>query len=419
VRSKVALQIAAVATCLGVVAACGSSSKSAGASTSPSSASPAGASSSAAGSSTPTGTPIKIGTIGVYSGFSSEESLPDPQALQAWASYTNAHGGLAGHPVQVIVKDDAGVPANSLAAAKDLIQNQHVVAIVGQDESGLEDVWAPYAASMKVPVIGGAANGASWLTNPNMFPAAGTFVNSSTGLVNVAKVVGKKNFSAIYCAEVPACAEIGVVDKGIATKLGLGFAGALSVSASATSYTAQCLALKGKGADSVFLASSIDVAIRFLGNCKQQGFNPTAIDDPRNWSAAQLKNPIWNGAILSSEGPLWFGSDPAIQTYLAAMKQYQPNTIGNSNGPLGWAAGVVFGDAVKAGGAAAGADVTSTQVYKGLYSLGPNFTAGGLMVPTTYTQGKPATQTACAWYAQVENGALTTPKGTGPICVGS
>jgi branched-chain amino acid transport system substrate-binding protein len=415
VRPKVGLQIAAIATCLAVVAACGSSSKAASSS---SSASNGGGSTS--GAAAPTGTPIKIGAIGVFSGATGTGATNEPaaQALEAWVSYTNANGGINGHPVELTVKDDAGVPAQSLAAAKELIQTDHVVAIVGQNESGLEDTWAPYAAQQKVPVIGGPANGASWLTNPNMFPTAGTFLNSSTALVNVAKVAGKKQFGAIYCAELPACAQIGVVDKGITAQLGVGYAGAVAVSASAANYTAQCLTLKDKGADAVFIGGSVEVGVRFFASCKAQGFSPTPVDDPRNWSAAQLKNPVWNGAILSSEGPLWFGSDPAIQTYLAAMQKYQPKVDANSNGPLGWTAGVVFGAAAKAG-IAAGATPTSADVLTGLYSLGPNYTAGNLMGPTTYTPGKPATTAACAWYTQVVNGAYTTPKGTGPICVGS
>src|SRR6201999_3585932 len=124
----------------------------------------------------------------------------------------------------------------------------------------------------------------------------------------------------------------------------------------------------------VFLASSIDVALRFLAGCKAQGFNPTPIDDPRNWSAAQLKNPIWNNAVLASEGPLWFGDDPATQAFQAAMKQYAPKTDLNSNATLGWTAGVVFGDAATAG--ITSSDTPSAAgVLKGLYTLGPNFTA--------------------------------------------
>jgi hypothetical protein len=78
----------------------------------------------------------------------------------------------------------------------------------------------------------------------------------------------------------------------------------------------------------------------------------------------------------------------------------------------------VFGDAAKAG-IATGATPTSADVLKGLYTLGPDFTAGGLMVPTTYTPGKPATQKICGWYAKVVNGAMTTPKGAAMVCLPS
>jgi branched-chain amino acid transport system substrate-binding protein len=410
VRTKVGLQIAALTVCLAVVAACGSSSKTTGASPS--------ASASTGGGSAPTGPPIKIGTIGGYSGFNSEANLPGRQALLAWVSYTNAHGGINGHPVQLIVKDDAAVPAKSLTAAKDLIENDHVVAIVGLNESGLEDAWAPYAASKKVPVIGGPANGESWLTNPNMFPGSGTSFNTVALTSNAALIAGKKSYGVIYCAEVPACVRDATFGKPVAQKQGLTWGGSVAVSASATTYTAQCLQLKAEGAEAVFSASSIDVATRFFANCTAQGYTPTPINDPRNWTPQQLKNPVWNGAILTSEGPLWFGDDPATQIFQAAMKKYQPTAIGNSNGPIGWAAAVVFGAAATAG-IPAGATPTAAGILNGLYTLGPNYTAGGLIPPTTYTRGKPATQKPCGWYAKVVNGALTTPEGPGMVCLGN
>jgi branched-chain amino acid transport system substrate-binding protein len=40
------------------------------------------------------------------------------------------------------------------------------------------------------------------------------------------------------------------------------------------------------------------------------------------------------------------------------------------------------------------------------------------MPPVTYAKGKPAVQQPCGWYAKVQDGKLTTPKGTGQVCVG-
>ncbi len=48
---------------------------------------------------------------------------------QAWASWTNAHGGINGHPVKMIVKDDAPEPVGGAAVAKELVEQDHVMAI--------------------------------------------------------------------------------------------------------------------------------------------------------------------------------------------------------------------------------------------------------------------------------------------------
>jgi hypothetical protein len=121
---------------------------------------------------------------------------------------------------------------------------------------------------------------------------------------------------------------------------------------------------------------------------------------------------VGTGQFSPPRDPLWFGGDPAIQTYIASMKKYEPSTDDNSNGPLSWTAGVVFGAAAKAG-ITAGTTPTSADILKGLYSLGPNYTAGGLMPPTTCAVGKPAVQSqGCDWYATLANGAFTTPMGT-------
>ncbi len=47
--------------------------------------------------------------------------------------WTNSHGGINGHPVDVVAEyaDDKADPAVGLAAVKDLVENQHVIAIVG------------------------------------------------------------------------------------------------------------------------------------------------------------------------------------------------------------------------------------------------------------------------------------------------
>src|SRR5712691_2846318 len=82
----------------------------AGCGSGPSSGSGGGSSSkpSTSSAAAPKGTPIRIGDVGTYSGFAGTTSIGGKYALEAWASYVNAHGGINGHPIDLIVKDDQG-----------------------------------------------------------------------------------------------------------------------------------------------------------------------------------------------------------------------------------------------------------------------------------------------------------------------
>jgi branched-chain amino acid transport system substrate-binding protein len=395
--------VVAVAIGIAGVSACGSSSPSSSAST---------ASASAA-----SGTPIKIGNVGVYSGPSGTDDQAGSLAVTAWADEVNASGGIDGHPVQLVVKDDRNVAANSVLAVKELIQQDHVVALVGNNESGLEAAWASYADAQKVPVIGGDDFAAQYNTDPNFFPVAESGIDAAVGYVNAVKLFGGKIYSQVVCAEYPACKQADALATYYGKALGVKTVSGQGIAEASTNYTAQCEALKEAGADLVFTATSRVAAERFIANCKQQGYAPQFTNNPGNWEASATTNPVWQGAILTSSAPLWFGDGPGTSEYLAAMKKYEPKAVVNARGTGSWYAAKVFQAALEAAfKAQPTTGVTAQTVYDGLYALGPNFDLGGIIAPVTYAQGKPAAQNLCNWYAVVKNGTLTAPKGTGPIC---
>jgi branched-chain amino acid transport system substrate-binding protein len=129
------------------LAGCGSSSSSSaggggGATSSSGSATSAGTgTSSGGGSSTDTsscgpkpgvkatGTPINIGTIDTKQ--PGTDFSDGPNMITAYYDCVNANGGVNGHPVKLFVQYDQTQPAQVAAAAKQLIQSDHVVGIVG------------------------------------------------------------------------------------------------------------------------------------------------------------------------------------------------------------------------------------------------------------------------------------------------
>jgi branched-chain amino acid transport system substrate-binding protein len=141
-RGRIWLALVA-ALALVALAACGSSS---------SSSSSAGSSSSAAGSTAAststssgasvstsscgpkpgvkaTGTPINIGTIDTHQ--PGTDFTDGPNMITAYFNCVNANGGVNGHPLKLFVQLDQTQPAQVAAAAKQLIQTDHVVGIVG------------------------------------------------------------------------------------------------------------------------------------------------------------------------------------------------------------------------------------------------------------------------------------------------
>ena len=131
-----------------LLAGCGSSSSStssaAPASSGTSSASSSSTSSTAASSSggssdtsscgpkpgvAASGTPINIGTIDTKQ--PGTDFSDGPNMINAYFACVNANGGVNGHPVKLFVEYDQTQPAQIAAAAKKLIQSDHVVGIVG------------------------------------------------------------------------------------------------------------------------------------------------------------------------------------------------------------------------------------------------------------------------------------------------
>jgi branched-chain amino acid transport system substrate-binding protein len=399
---------AAVAVSL---AACGSSATS-----SPSGSTGSSGSAGSASGTQAAGSTIKIGLIGSFTGPAGAGISSAIYSEKAWVSSVNAAGGINGHQVQLFVADDGADPAKSVGAIKTLVEQDGVVAIVGNAEFGLEQAWSNYIDGKKIPVIGGSSSLPLWHTDPNFYPV-GNAGTTSMMTAYGAKLSGKKNFGFAYCAEYPSCAQASATFELAVKKLGMTYAGGEGVAASAPNYTAQCLSFKNAKADSIFLATQTNVDPRIISSCQAQGFQPLYVVDSTGYEDSYLTNPAFNNILLSAEGPLWFGNGPGTAEYTAAMQKYQPTAQQNSFGITSWYTGQVFQAAVKASGVTG--IPTSQDITNGLHKLGANFDLGGIIAPVTYRAGAGAVQQPCGWYTLIKNGKLTTPFGTKRICLSS
>jgi branched-chain amino acid transport system substrate-binding protein len=80
--------------------------------------------------------PIKIGAILAVTGGASWLGAPEAKTLEMLLEEMNAAGGIDGHPVELIIKDSQGSAEKAISFAKQLIEEQQVLAIIGPSTSG-------------------------------------------------------------------------------------------------------------------------------------------------------------------------------------------------------------------------------------------------------------------------------------------
>ncbi len=140
--------LAAAAACT-LIAACGNSS---------------------AGSASSGGT-VTVGESTTLSGSIAELGESGLQGVELAVADLNSHGGLLGKKIKVVSADDAATPATGAANAKNMILQDHVVALFGPVSSAVAAAEEQLAGQYKVPIFFHTSNDIS-LMGANFNPYA-------------------------------------------------------------------------------------------------------------------------------------------------------------------------------------------------------------------------------------------------------
>jgi ABC-type branched-subunit amino acid transport system substrate-binding protein len=125
-----------------------------------------GGGTSASGSGGDADGPIVVGTIMPLSG--PQQALSNSYAgLRAAFGEINDAGGIGGHQVKIVVRDDQFNPAQTPNAARELVEGEDVVMLCSNQGSGGLKAIAPYLQARKVGSV--AQSG-----EPELFPAGST-----------------------------------------------------------------------------------------------------------------------------------------------------------------------------------------------------------------------------------------------------
>jgi branched-chain amino acid transport system substrate-binding protein len=325
-----------------------------------------------------------------------------PAAEKAYYDYVNDHGGVNGRKINFEILDDSYDPSKTVPLAQQLVEKDHVFAIVGSlgTAPGLA-TWG-YLNQHKVPQVLLATGDSYWGFSWKKYPWTTGWQPDYPG---EGKLYGR------YIAQNLPNARIGVLYQNDAfgknyyagLRVGLGakkeaIVDAESYDATATSFTQQILSMKSKGADTLVIFATPTPTITSLVTAAKVGWTPANtfignVSANRLFMLAAAANGANVDGVISSAytaSSTTQKSLPGVQLASQIIDQYAPSLRasfdrGDGNVMYGFAVGWTFVYALQH----AGKTPTRAGLMKALHNLNTSknpFVYPGVVLKTAMTK---------------------------------
>jgi len=353
------------------------------------------------------GSVVTLGNVGTYSGVIGAIFTGAQQAMQVCAQYTNAHGGLNGHVVRVIIADDGGDPSTSQSDVEKMVTQDHAIAFVGSINPLTVQASVSYLQEQHVPSIGLLSGTQIDYQSPVLFPAYTETGHASDANIKLGLAAGKTKLGFLYCVEAPACTAINdhLIKQGHARADGANPVYSSSMSLTQPSFTTQCIQAQQAGADFVFVAADGNSLERMASDCAAQNYRPLFEAIGVGISSSMQGDAQLDG-MYGPQGTFpWMDSyTPAQAAYQKAVAAYAPSIVGSGASSNEWTSGALAVAASKY----LGANPTSAQFFQGLWTI-KNNDLGGLAPPLTFNANGNASVATCYFAITLQNGRFVDP----------
>ncbi|HUY63301.1 MAG TPA: ABC transporter substrate-binding protein [Acidimicrobiales bacterium] len=364
---------------------------------------------SAGGSGSPgvTSTSISVGSIADVTGPLSSDFAPVVNGVEAYFSMVNASGGVNGRKLVLAdQRDDQGSSTTDLTVAQQLVQQDHVFAIVGVGTPFFGA--ATYLAHQGVPTFGYQVS-ADWSDGPSLYGAYGSYLDFSSGAMADAYVakqlhatsVGVIAYGVPQSADACQAAITGFGTFGVTVgyqDLAFGFG---------ADPTSDVLQMKAHHVDMVLTCLDVSGNVAFARAISQNALSARQVWlNGYDRSTLQQYASLMNGVTLlvqhvpfeaATAAP---GKYPGIEQYLQAMQRYQPSSVYDEVALDGWINAAQF----VAGLRAVGHDLTQAKVVAAINKM-TAYNGEGLMPPVDWTRDHTqAVGPYCSAYVVADNG---------------
>jgi branched-chain amino acid transport system substrate-binding protein len=281
-------------------------------------------------------TEIKIGNIAPYTGTFAEYAV-EARAEAVYFRMVNGRGGINGRKINFISVDAGAEPGKSLRVAKDLVEQEGVLALFGTFGKAANVAVRAYVNEKTVPQLF-VQSSSSTIDDPAHFPwTMGFLATFRTETLAYAKYIlqtrPEAKVGVLYANDETGKEYLAGLRDGLGDK-----ASTMIVREAVFKYSdpatvdAQVDALKGSGAD-VFINLAVGTAAtQALRKAYDNGWRPTQFIPNASLSIAAFLEPAGlekaSGIISNARSKGWAGapsrSDPAVAEFLSWMAAYNP-----------------------------------------------------------------------------------------------
>jgi branched-chain amino acid transport system substrate-binding protein len=326
----------------------------------------------------------------------------------------NSRGGLAGHPVRVILADDGGDPARAQAVVRQMVERDKVVAMFYPYAIGTLVPVLPYLEEKGIPVLGqmGAETLADYsaaVFQPFMAADKGTAWGF---MLSLAAQTDKKKIGILWCREVSACSLVKDGIRKLSGYKGLEVVYDAQISFAQPDYTAEVLRAQQAGVEIMMTFADIATVNRVAQSSHRQNYHPiqSATHNMQHSEALNYADEL-DGLLTYSRIPPF--NSPKMAPYMKAMRTYQPKA---PIGELGGAA-YVMGQLLEAKIAPLlDDDPSPAELTEAMYTL-KHETLGGLLPGIGFPRQKDrSTVNLCVIPVTFKDKKFLTPAGETFIC---
>lgn len=319
--------------------------------------------------------PIKVGAFLSMTGGTATFGQSSQKGMQLAIDEANAAGGVLGRQLQLIVEDDRSNQQEAKTAAIKLIQQDKVVAILGEVASSSSLAAAPDAQRSQIPMISPASTNAK-VTEVGDYIFRVCFIDPFQG-----EVMAKFAFNSLKATK--ACLykdnrsdySVGLAEyfKNTFTTLGGQVLSEESYAAGDIDFKAQLTAIKGQNPDVIFIPGYYTEVGQIARQARELGITAVLLggdgwDSPKT---IEIGGAAVEGAYFSNhyseEDP-----NPVVQGYIARFKA-KYNEVPDAMGVLGFDAASVLINAMKTAGSTDGpalrGAIATTKEFPGVSGL--------------------------------------------------